>query len=579
MTTATDFVPADIDAGSWANVKPLFDDLLARAIGSAAEYEAWLADRSELEAACSEARADRYIAMSCDTEDKGKSDAYTAFVESVAPELSRAAFQLDKRQAELAQQFPLDADRYAVLDRTTSAAVDLFRDENVPLQTELDNLATEYQAIIGSMMVEFRGEQRTLPQMATFLEDTDRAVREEAWRIVASRRLQDKAKIDEVFDKQISIRDTVARNAGEANFVGFAFREFNRFDYTPADCKAFHAAVEKHVVPFNRSLEERRRSELGIDALRPWDLSVDPKGRAPLRPFTSGTDLISKSHHAFTQLDPRLAEMLAELGDGSNTNGSADGAMLDLDSRQGKAPGGYQYMRDRRREPFIFMNAAGLHRDVETMVHEAGHAFHSMVCRDEPLLAYRHSPIEFAEVASMTMELLTMPYWGGEGGFYPNEADANRARRKQLEGSVSLLAWIATIDAFQHWIYENPKHTQEQRTAAWLDLDSRFGASVDWSSLDDERAWLWQRQSHLFSHAFYYIEYGIAQLGALQLWMVSLDEGEEAAIDRYLRALKLGGSKPLPDLFAAAGLPFDFGEATIGRVAERVTAELAKLPE
>jgi oligoendopeptidase F len=286
-----------------------------------------------------------------------------------------------------------------------------------------------------------------------------------------------------------------------------------------------------------------------------------------------------KAVAAFNRLDPRLGEMLRSLGDGSETRGSREGACLDLDSRKGKAPGGYQYMRDRIRTPFIFMNAAGLHRDVETMVHEAGHAFHSQLCREEPLVAYRHAPIEFCEVASMSMELLTMRHWGGPDGYYPDAADHARAMRKQLEGSVSLLSWIATIDAFQHWIYSNPAHTREQRVAHWLELQERFGAGVDWSGLEDEHKWLWQRQPHLWGHPFYFIEYGIAQLGALQLWLTSLEQGEHAAIDAYVRAMRLGGSRPLPELFAAAGLEFDFGPATVTRLVERVEAELAKLPD
>jgi len=352
-----------------------------------------------------------------------------------------------------------------------------------------------------------------------------------------------------------------------------------RFDYGPEDCFAFHEAVEKAVVPFNeRRLAERRR-DLGVATLRPWDIAVDAKGRTPLKPFEGGKQLVDKALAAFGKLDPRLADMLAELGDGTECRGSRDGACFDLDSRKGKAPGGYQYMRDRIRVPFIFMNAAGLHRDVETMVHEAGHAFHSQLCRSEPLVGYRHAPIEFCEVASMSMELLTMAHWGGAGGYYPTEADRVRAARKQLEGSVGLLAWIATIDAFQHWIYTNPTHTRDERVAFWLGLEERFGAGLDWSGLDDEHKWMWQRQPHLWGHPFYYIEYGIAQLGSLQLWLKSLEEGEAAAIDAYIRAMRLGGSRPLPELFAAAGLEFDFGEATVSRLVERVEAELAKLPE
>ncbi|MEO1007867.1 MAG: M3 family oligoendopeptidase [Planctomycetota bacterium] len=577
--TAANPIPEDIDATRWANVQPLFEELTSREVRTQDELERWLVDRGELEAACSETQANLYIAMTCDTASADKKKAYTDFLENVSPKLRPARFELDKRQAELTDALGLDDARYGVLSRDTKAEVELFRDENVPLLTEIDKTEQRYTETVGNMTVEFDGEEKTLPQMNVYLQETDRDVRERAWRLTAERRLQDADAIDGIYDELLDLRHKVATNAGFENYVGYAFESMHRFDYTPEDCKAFHDAVAGVVVPFKRRLDEDRRQKLGVDPLRPWDLNVDVKGRAPLKPFTNGADMVAKSQAAFQKIDPRLAEMFATLGDGTNASGPADGAKLDLDSRKGKAPGGYQYMRDRIREPFIFMNATGLHRDVETMVHEAGHAFHSMQCKDEPLLHYRHSPIEFAEVASMSMELLSMPHWGGSDGFYPDAADHARASRQQLESSISMLAWIATIDAFQHRIYSNPGHDRDQRTAWWLELDERFGHAVSWDGLDKERAWLWQRQLHLFSHPFYYIEYGIAQLGSLQLWLRSQEEGEAVAVDAYLDALALGGSKPLPQLFEAAGARLDFSVDMIKRLTDRVEAELAKLPE
>lgn len=582
MTTAatpTGLVPEDIDATNWDNVRPLFDELADRQVTNKAELEQWLVDRSELEAACSEAQANLYIAMTCDTASDDKRTAYTNFLENVAPKLKPAGFKLDQRQVEMAEAYGLGGERYEVLARDVKADVELFREENVPIQTEIDKVEQTYTETVGAMTVEFDGEEKTLPQMGVYLQETDRDVREKAWRGIADRRLQDATKINGIYDRLIELRHQMAQNAGHKDFVGYSFAAMHRFDYTPADCNDFHDAVAKVVVPFKRKLDAQRREKMGVDPLRPWDLAVDPLGRDPLKPFKGGVDMVSKSKAAFEAIDPRLAKMFATLGDGSNSNGPADGALMDLDSRKGKGPGGYQYMRDRVREPFIFMNAAGLHRDVETMVHEAGHAFHSMMCNDEPLLHYRHSPIEFAEVASMSMELLSMPHWGGANGFYSDKANHARAMREQLEGSISMLAWIATIDAFQHFIYSNPEHTHEQRTQHWLELDERFGSDVSWDGLERERETQWQRQLHLFSHPFYYIEYGIAQLGSLQLWMRSLDEGEAVAIDAYLHALSLGGSRPLPELFEAAGIKLDFSVETISRLAERVEAELAKLPE
>lgn len=581
MTSApiTDFVPQVIDGTKWDNIEPLLNALLAREVNSKSELEQWLLDRSELEAAIGESGANTYIDMTCDTESEEKQDAYTSFITTVIPNAKPIGFELDKKFAKLAEEYGLTGGHHTVLYRDTKADVDLFRQENVSIETEISQLDQEYDKICGKMMVDFDGKEQTMPMMGKYSESADRSIREEAWKKSASRRLEDQKRISEIYDQMVTKRHQVAKNAGFNNFVEHSFKSKHRFDYTPETCFAFHDAIEKHVMPFVANLDAQRKQELGLEQLRPWDIAVDPKGQAPLRPFEGGVDLIAKSQRVFDQLSPELATMFATMGDGSNTNGSADGAMLDLDSRKGKAPGGYLYFRDRSRIPFIFMNAAGQHRDVETMVHEAGHAFHSMYCVDEPLVWYRSSPIEYAEVASMTMELLTMPYWDA---FYPSEADANRARRKQLEGSISLLPWIATIDAFQHWVYENPEHTQAERAQAWLKLEERFGMQghrVNWDGLDEERKFVWQRQGHLFGSPFYYVEYGIAQLGALGIWLISLEQGEEAALKAYKKSLSLGGSMPLPELFKAAGLDFDFGDATVSRLVKRVQAELDKLPE
>lgn len=581
MTTApvTDFVPLTFDGTDWTTVEPYLNQLLEREVGSAEDFEKWLLDRSELEAAISESVANTYIDMTCDTGDEEKAGAWTSYLENVAPKLKPIGFALDQKFKALAEEFGMTTGRHDVLYRSTAADVELFRDENVPLETEVAKLDQEYDKVCGKMTVEFQGEEKTLPQMSKFFESSDRSVREDAWRTVSKRRLEDKDTIDGIYDKQVKLRDEIARNAGFDDFVGYIYKAKHRFDYDTSHAYAFHDAIEKHVMPFVEALDAKRREKLGLDKLRPWDLAVDPMNRDALEPFDGGVDLISRSHDAFSRLSPELGEMFATMGDGSNTNGTADGASLDLDSRKGKASGGYQYMRDRSRRPFIFMNAAGVHRDVETMVHEGGHAFHSMYCKDEPYVWYRHAPIEFAEVASMSMELLTMPYWDA---FYPSKEDADRARRKQLEGSMTTLPWIATIDSFQHWVYQNPNHTRDERTAQWIEIEQRFGHMghhCDWDGLEDERKYVWQKQGHLFGVPFYYIEYGIAQLGALGLWLMSLEQGEQAALDAYKRAMSLGGSKPLPELFEAAGLPFDFGAETVGRLVERVRSELEKLPE
>ena len=573
------FVPNSLDATRWDSIEPLFNALATRAVHSVGEFEQWLLDRSDLESICSESRARLYINMTCFTEEVANQQAYETYVSQVMPNLKTVSFTLDRRYVELAKQFTLNAERYFVLDRGTRVEVELFRPENVPLETDVELLSQQYDQIAGTMTVKFEDKEQTLPQMGRYSESPDRSVREAAWRAVADRRMNDVNAVNTIYDAMIAKRTTIARQTDFQHYVPYAFRSLQRFDYSPQDCLEFHDSVAACIMPLVRQLERSRASHLKLPKLRPWDMAVDPHARPPLRPFSGGEDLMNKAVKAFESLDPRLAAMLRSLGTGAEACGERNGACLDLDSRKGKAPGGYQYMLDHTRRPFIFMNAAGRASDVETMAHEAGHAFHSMFAIKEPLLRYRSAPIEFCEVASMSMELLTMRHWGGEGGFYPAMNDHARAMRQHLEGAIKILPWIMTIDAFQHWVYSNPSHSRAARTEHWLSLDARFGNDLDWTGLEKYREVIWQRQGHLFRNPFYYIEYGIALLGSLQLWVISLEQGESAAIDGYVRAMTLGGSRPLPELFANAGIKFDFSRPTIERIADRISKELASLPE
>lgn len=563
--TAFRFIPATLDATQWSQLEPLYQKLLDRTLKCANCLQGLILDRSELDAAAAEAEANLYIAMTCHTDDADIKARFLKFVEEVDPNLKRVGFDLDRKIVESPHASALDQARYGTLLRSLKQEVKLFRAENVPLQTEVTKLDQQYSEINGAMTVQFDGAERTLPQMARFLEETDRARREASWRVVAERRLQDVTKIDAIYDAMLQLRAKMAANAGYPNFRDFQHDRLQRFDYTPAHCAAFHEAVEKTCVPLARRMQERRAKALGLTALRPWDLKVDVKGRSPLRPFEGADQMVERTSKVYHRMDSELAQMFDSM---------RGGGCLDLDSRKGKAPGGYQYQRQLSRVPFIFMNAAGMHRDLTTMVHEAGHAFHSLLSKNDPILAYRGSPMEFAEVASMSQELLTLPYLGE----FFSTADAERARRELLEGVISMLPWIAQIDAFQHWVYLNPGHSSAERTKAWLDLDARFGGALDWSGIEGSRAHMWQRQLHLFGMPFYYIEYGIAQLGALQLWLAS-KKSEKDALAAYKRALTLGGSKPLPELFAAAGLRFDFGPATVQSLMDAVGAELDRLPD
>lgn len=555
------FVPPDADLGQWAQVEPLFRALLERPVNSPAELEAWLVDCSELGSALSEERSRRYVAMTQRTDDPDREAAYLQFVREVQPRAEPLWFALRRRYLELRARCGLPADRYFVLDRETRNAVELFREKNVPLRVQEAELEQRYQKVAGAWTVSFRGKEYTVQQMARFLEEPDRAVRQEAWEAVVRRRLQDREVLDGLFNQLVRLRHRMAHNAGFPDYRAYAFRTLGRWDYGPEDCLAFHAAVERYIVPLLAALHERRRQALGVERLRPWDLEVDPHGRPPLRPFADGQELARRGLELFTRVDPELGAQFRFL---------MEQGLLDLESRKGKAPGGYQATFDERRWPFIFMNAAGLASDVRTLVHEAGHAFHTLAVRDEPLLSYRHAPTEFSEVASMGMEILSLPHLDV---FYPDGADRQRARREFFEGVVRLLPWVATVDAFQHRVYTQPEAGPAERPRWWMEVYRRFQPGVDWSGWEEAEAYLWHRQLHLFLHPFYYVEYGIAQIGALQLWLRSRTDYREA-VAGYRAALQLGGSRPLRELFQAAGLQFGLGEEVLASVAQALAEEL-----
>jgi oligoendopeptidase F len=558
------FVPQNLDLGDWPQIAPLFDQLERRAAAanSAVALERWLLDWSELNAALDEEAARRYIAMTCHTDNADAEKAYLHFVEHVEPQLKPRQFVLEKIYVAHPQFNHLPKARYEVFNRDVKNHVELFRPENVALETEDAKLCQQYQKLIGAQTVNFRGEEKTLVQMGRYLEEPDRARRQEAWELVAQRRLQDADQCEAIFDGLINLRTQIAKNAGFENYRDFAFRQKGRFDYTPENCFQFHDAVEKEIMPAVRKIQNDRKQQLKLGQLRPWDLAVDPQNRAPLKPFAGVGEMVARTQKIFNHLDAELAAGFQQMQDLN---------LLDLDNRKGKAPGGYQSTLSEARVPFIFMNAIGLQRDVETILHEAGHAFHAQATREEDLFPYRSAPIEFCEVASMAMELLGNEFLEE---FYP-PAKANRARKTHLEGIIGFFPWMATVDAFQHWVYTHAGHTRAERKAAYLKLMNRFGGDVDWTNYEAARAFSWHRQLHIFLHPFYYVEYGIAQLGALQVWANSKANKAKALAD-YKNSLALGGSRPLPELFSAAGCKFDFSAKTIQPLIQLAGDELKR---
>ncbi len=556
------YVASEAVFDTWPAAETYYRELAERPLASLDDFERWLLDFSETDAVFDEQCAALRIETTRATDDPAVAQRYLDFMQNVYPQREPWHDKLRRKFIEAADRLSLPEKRYEVLVRGMRNAIELFREENIPLDVEDARLKQQYQQITGNMMVRYEGREMTLEQIATYLEEPDRAVREQTYRLAADRFLQDAPAIDELYDKMVHLRDRMARNADCTDFREYAFRALERFDYTPEDCLAFHDAIEKVVCPAVQELARQRRQKLGLDALRPWDMAVDPEHRPPLRPFQTVEQLAEGCSTIFRRVHPELAEVFETL--------RARG-LLDLDSRKGKAPGGYQETYDARREPFIFMNAVGTEADVRTLLHEAGHAFHTWACRQEPILSYRHYPIEFAEVASMGMELLALPHLDV---FYGEETP--RATRRFLEGIVGFFPYMARVDALQHWVYTHVDATPEQRKDKWVELTARFSPHVDYTGIEDYNRHAWHRKLHFFEVPFYYVEYGIAQLGALQVWRnARKDYGEAVAL--YRNGLALGGARPLPEIFAAAGLTFDFSEATLRPLIDAVMEELSRL--
>ncbi len=540
-------------------------ELRDRPVDSREALEQWLKDLSEVEAAVSEDACWRQIRMTCDTENKALEEAFTYFCMQIQPRLQPYADQLNRKLLESPFTAQLDQETYFTYLRNVQKSIDLFREANIPLQAELAVQQQQFGVISGKMTVTVNGEEYTLQQAAKFLESPDRQLREEVYRKIQDRRREDVQPLHDLYSELVAKRHQVALNAGFGNYRDYRFAELGRFDYSKEDCYAFHEAVQEHVLPLVNTIYEKKREKLDLQELRPWDTEAEPAGLKPLTPFTNGEDLLAKTEACFTALSPFFADCLRTMKRMGH---------FDLDSRKGKAPGGYNCPLAESGAPFIFMNAAGQMSDVTTMVHEGGHAIHSFLAHPLELTAFKEYPMEIAEVASMAMELFTMDHWQP---FFENEADLKRAKEHQLERVITIFPWIATIDKFQHWVYEHPNHTIAERTAAWTEILNEFSpAAINYSGLEHYRETSWQRQLHLFEVPFYYIEYGIAQLGAIGLWKQYKKSPEQALLN-YTKALSLGGTKTLPGLYEAAGLKFDFSPDYIKELMEFVKDEMDQL--
>ncbi|MDP1762475.1 MAG: M3 family oligoendopeptidase [Sediminibacterium sp.] len=559
------FVPLDFLVTNWESLEPFFKNLSDRPLNSASDLEQWLKDMSEMEAVVSEDACWRQIKMTCDTTNKALEDAFTYFCLEIQPKLQPYADLLNRKLVGCPFTNELDEQTYFTYLRSVKKNIDLFREANIPLQAELSVMQQQYGAIAGKMMIEVNSQEYTLQQAAKFLESHDRNLREQVYRKIQDRRLQDQRAMHDLYTGLIQKRDAVAKNAGFANYRDYKFVELGRFDYTKEDCFQFHEAVKLHVMPLIEKINQRKKEKLALETLRPWDTEAEAEGTEPLKPFTDGNDLYEKSVACFEQLNPFFADCLRKMNELKH---------FDLESRKGKAPGGYNCPLTESGAPFIFMNAASQMSDVTTMVHEGGHAIQSFLAHTLSLSAFKEYPMEIAEVASMSMELFSMNHWEA---FFENADDLKRAKEHQLERTITIFPWIAIIDKFQHWVYEHPQHTVEERTSKWMEILTEFStSSIDFTGLDAYRQIGWQRQLHLFEVPFYYIEYGIAQLGAIGLWM-QYRQNPQKALQNYINALSLGGTQTLPALYAAAGLKFDLSPEHIKTLMEFTAKEMEKL--
>ncbi|MES2277806.1 MAG: M3 family oligoendopeptidase [Bacteroidota bacterium] len=558
------YVPANFEM-NWEGLEPLFNELIARPINSVNELEQWMRDRSEVEAAIEEDFAWRYIRMTCDTTNEDLLAKFQYFATEVEPKIAPCNNELNKKLVASEYANELHEEKYFIYLRGVRKALELFREENIPVQTEIQIEQQKYQGITGSMSVHIGDKEYTMEQAGVFLKDTDRAKRQQAWETISTRRLQDKDTLNSLFDHLRALRHKLALNANFENFRDYMFQALGRFDYTPLDCYAFHEAIEKEIVPILREQAGKRKAALGLDTLKAWDMDVDVSGKPALKPFKNGDDLIEKSILCFGNISRYLGERLEIMKDNS---------LFDVESRKGKAPGGYNYPLSETGAPFIFMNSANTFRDLTTMVHEGGHAVHTFLTADLELNDFKHTPAEVAELASMSMELISMDNWDV---YFDNEEDLKRAKRDQLIDVLKTLPWVAVVDQFQHWIYTNPDHTDAERTEAWIQIYERFGAGfVDWSDHPEAETNLWQKQLHIFEVPFYYIEYGMAQLGAIAVWK-NYKENPEKGLQQYLDALKLGYTKTIKEIYETAGIKFDFSASYVAELAAFVKGEMEKI--
>lgn len=553
-------LPPGFDVTSEAQVTKYFADLGKELPHSPESLIEMMERFSDILRAASDELSRRYIRMTVHADDESFAKAYNDYYSKIFAPMEPLSFEIKKLFYHGPYRKELPEEEYSHLNRIIAKDIELFREENVPLRIRESELANKYGALVSKLSTEFDGREQTVVQLAAYLKDQDREKREAAWRLRMKLFADKGNELNQLFDELKTLRVRIATNAGFPNYRDYMHAEMGRFSYTPEDLYRFHEAVEKVVIPFVKEIDEKRRKALELEALKPWDTVVDLDGRT-LQPFQTTGEFIDKTVKVLDKVNPDYARQLTLM----NNSG-----LLDLENRKGKAPGGYNTSLSDLGSSFIFMNHVKLHNDVVTLLHESGHAMHSAAMKGIPIAQYSDTPSEVAELASMSMELLSMDYWDE---FYSDPQDLRKARREQLQGTLSFLPWCMTVDAFQHWIYLNPEHSVEERRQAFLDISGRFSTIVDWSGVEDYHHLRWMQQLHIFEVPFYYIEYGMAQLGALSIYM-NYRQNKTKALRQYQDFLQLGYRKPVRTIYKTAGIDFDFSEGRIRELVDFVRGEL-----
>ncbi|SKC92092.1 M3 family oligoendopeptidase [Maledivibacter halophilus] len=550
-------------ADEWEEVEKEFKEIEGAQINSKDDLENLIEKYSELSYIIEETYAWKYIKMTCNADKPQYSKAFNQFYADIVSKSQPYDFRFKKKIYESPYKDEMSSDKYAHFIRIISKDIEIFREENIPLMVKENELSNKYGEIMSGLTVDFDGEENTLLQMKKYLKYPNREVRERAWRLISEKVFSKKEELEKLFDDLKEIRVKIAKNAGFDNYRDYMHRAKGRFDYTPEDIFKFHDSVEKVVIPFLKELSNERKEKLKVEKLRPWDTEVDVDGKV-LKPFDDAEEFIDKSIRILYKVKPEFGQKLQMM---------KNSKFLDLENRKGKAPGGYNFPLAEHGAAFIFMNAVGLNSDVRTLLHESGHAMHSFAKADEKISQYKDVPSEVAELASMSMELLTLEYLDE---YYEDEEDLRKAKREQIEGTIQFLPWAMIVDAFQQWIYTNPDHTVEERTEYFKSLMDRFNQGVDWSEFDIEKGARWLRQLHIFEVPFYYIEYAISQLGAIAIYKNYKENGPKA-IEQYENFLKLGYSQSVSSIYETAGIKFDFSKDYIKEIVEFIKKELKEI--